>query len=483
MIAIDRELCADGLPSPQLLQVVLSRFAQQQIRLETLKRTYDLHHDIINRSRLKGLPNNKIVHDLPGYIVAIASGYLTGKPVKYTAPMGQEKAFEALQAAMDVASAESVDSELAKDASVYGKGVELCYADPKSNPRMAQVDPRTAFVVYDSTVEHAPLFGVVLRKKTNSMLEQIGEWITLYTDTMMVGYERVGSETPLLVSQERHYFGWVPLVEYWNNDREMGDFEPVEGLINAYDILQSDRLNDKQQFTDAIFVLKGVGSLGVDDTVEQRYDDEGNVVEATDKQREETDASVRLRQTRMMFLPADGADAGFVTKPDSEGGNEVLRKSLKEDIHKLSFVPDLTDESFAGNVSGVAMKYKLFGLEQLTSVKERWFREGLRQRLRLLSHFLAIRGNAGIDTDRVQITFTRALPVNELEIAQTVNAYDGLVPKKLLLGQVPFVENVDEALKLAQEESAEAIKRQQAAFEGQAFREQAANSKPKETEE
>ena len=357
MIAIDRELCADGLPSPQLLQVVLSRFAQQQIRLETLKRTYDLHHDIINRSRLKGLPNNKIVHDLPGYIVAIASGYLTGKPVKYTAPMGQEKAFEALQAAMDVASAESVDSELAKDASVYGKGVELCYADPKSNPRMAQVDPRTAFVVYDSTVEHAPLFGVVLRKKTNSMLEQIGEWITLYTDTMMVGYERVGSETPLLVSQERHYFGWVPLVEYWNNDREMGDFEPVEGLINAYDILQSDRLNDKQQFTDAIFVLKGVGSLGVDDTVEQRYDDEGNVVEATDKQREETDASVRLRQTRMMFLPADGADAGFVTKPDSEGGNEVLRKSLKEDIHKLSFVPDLTDVSCGGNVSGVALIY------------------------------------------------------------------------------------------------------------------------------
>ena len=46
-----------------------------------------------------------------------------------------------------------------------------------------------------------------------------------------------------------------------------------------------------------------------------------------------------------------------------------------------------------------------------------------------------------MDADRVQIVFTRALPVNELEIAQTVNAYRGLVPDRLLLTQVPFVED------------------------------------------
>ena len=88
-------------------------------------------------------------------------------------------------------------------------------------------------------------------------------------------------------------------------------------------------------------------------------------------------------------------------------------------------VPDLTDEQFAGNVSGVAMRFKLLGLEQLTKIKERWFREGLRARLKLFCAFLSLRGEPPVDADRVQIVFTRALPVNELEIAQTVNATAG----------------------------------------------------------
>ena len=150
---------------------------------------------------------------------------------------------------------------------------------------------------------------------------------------------------------------------------------------------------------------------------------------------------MRLRRTRTLFLPGDGADAQFVTKPDAESGNELLRLSLKSDIHKLCMVPDLTDEQFAGNVSGVAMRFKLLGLEQLTRIKERWFREGLRARLRLFCAFLSLRGEPEVDAGRVQIVFTRALPVNELEIAQTVSTYRGLVPDRLLLTQVPFVED------------------------------------------
>ena len=87
-------------------------------------------------------------------------------------------------------------------------------------------------------------------------------------------------------------------------------------------------------------------------------------------------------------MPGDGAKAEWLVKPSSESDTEVLRLSLKEDIHKLSFVPDMSDKEFAGNASGVAMRFKLLGLEQLTRIKERWF-GGLRQRLRLFAHFLA----------------------------------------------------------------------------------------------
>ena len=72
------------------------------------------------------------------------------------------------------------------------------------------------------------------------------------------------------------------------------------------------------------------------------------------------------------------------------------------------------------------MRYKLLGLEQLTKVKERWFREGLRSRLRLYAAFIQCRGGAAVDAGSVRIAFTRALPVNELEAAQTLNEMRGI---------------------------------------------------------
>ena len=435
MLTIDRELLGpDGLPRTETLEAILREHDHQRERLDCLHGIYAREHSITRRIRLKGLPNNRLVHDLPGYIATMAAGYLVGNPVRYTAAEGQEEAFTPVLEAYEAASVESVDAELAMDAAVYGKAAEVCYADAEARPRVAQLDARSALVVYDDTVEHAPLLGIARRDIFDARLERIGEEVTVYTDHLIVHMKRIGCETPREIMREAHYFGGVPMVEYWNNAREQGDFEPVMGLIDAYDALQSDRVNDKQQFTDAVFVLKGVGALGVEDTEEEAA---GEVLSPAGKAAE--DPSVRLRRTRTLFLPGEGADAQFVTKPDAESGNELLRLSLKSDIHKLSMVPDLTDEQFAGNVSGVAMRFKLLGLEQLTKIKERWFREGLRTRLRRFCAFLALRGEAEVDAGRVEIIFSRSLPVNELETAQTLSAYRGLVPDRLLLSQVPFI--------------------------------------------
>ena len=56
-------------------------------------------------------------------------------------------------------------------------------------------------------------------------------------------------------------------------------------------------------------------------------------------------------------------------------------KSIVTDIHKISGVPDMSDESFAGNASGVAMKYKLLNLEQITKT-ERTLRKLLQKNIR-----------------------------------------------------------------------------------------------------
>lgn len=473
MITINPALLnADGTPDAALLLAILQRHRGERERLDELLRIYNREHPIASRVRLKGLPNNRLAHDLPGYIVTMAAGYLIGRPVVYTPSEDTRKEFEPISQALAAACADSVDMELAADASIFGRGVEVCYADGKSRPRIAQMDVRTSFVVYDDTVEHNPLLGISLRDLYDRNFQRSGEHVTVYTASEIVGYERVGEEAPAEKGRKPHYFGGVPIIEYWNNSREQGDFEPVIDLINAYDVLQSDRMNDKQQFTDSILALYGVGALGLDDTEEYAQNPgTGEIEELPPERKEKLTPSQRLRQTKTLFMPNGDTKAEFLTKPMSEADTEVLRESLKNDIHKLCLVPDMTDEEFAGNVSGVAMRFKLLGLEQLTRIKERWFREGLRSRLRLFANFLKRKGAPAVDTDAVQISFTRSLPANELEIAQTVATYQGMVPQQLLLGQVPFVEDAEEAMVMLEQEQNAAVERQQKAFAAQDFRE------------
>ena len=50
----------------------------------------------------------------------------------------------------------------------------------------------------------------------------------------------------------------------------------------------------------------------------------------------------------------------------------------------------LMNENFAGNTSGVAIKYKLIGLEQIRSRKEREFKKALQRRIELIGGMLKL---------------------------------------------------------------------------------------------
>lgn len=437
----------------RMLRGVIGEFTADVLpRLERLHEAYTGQGAITRRTRSPGLPNNKLVHAYPRYIVTMASGYLVGAPVKYTDDT-QADALKALEAIHRGSGIDSVDAELAADASIYGRGVCVCYTDERGAVKAATLNPREAFVVYDDTVEHRPLFGVHWMQRRDEAGKVIGVTAHVHTESEVQTYE--GKELSALraVSAKAHLFGGVPMVEFWNNAQEMGDFEPVLSLIEAYDVLESDRVNDKQQFTDAVLLLTGC-------TLAQEEPIEG---EAQDTR----SAAQRLLEEKTLSLPDENAKAEWLVKASDESGAEMLRNAIKAEIHKMSMIPDLTDEHFAANASGVAMRYKLFGLEQLTVNKERWFGEGLRTRLRLFAAMMHVLAKGELDAERVEISFTRSLPVNETELAAMVAQLNGLVPHRTLLSRLPFVEDVDKAMDELDAERREAAQRQAEAFGGQ----------------
>lgn len=453
MIVRSREIAVNA----ETVKGALAEFVKDVLpRLEKLEKAYAGHGAITERTRSAGLPNNRLVHAYPRYIVTMASGYLVGEPVKYE-DAEQKEAIEVLLEAYKRSKIDSVDAELAANASKYGRAVCICYADEMGAPRAATLNPKEAFVVYDDTVEHRPLFGVHWLSKVDAAGKAMGVTVHVHTASEDMIFEGKTLSTLKDISMVRaHFFGDVPVVEFWNNADEVGDFEPVLSLIEAYDVLESDRVNDKQQFTDAILLLTGC-TLGSEDIV----DAEGNVI------KDPRTPAQKLVEERTLSLPDTEAKAEWLTKEGDESGAEILRNAIKSEIHKQSMIPDLTDEHFAANASGVAMRYKLLGLEQLTKIKERWFREGLVSRMKLFANFLSVLAAASLDAEKVTITFTRSLPVNETEIAAMVAQLTGIAPKRALLAQIPFIEDVDEAVRELEKEQAKAAKRQAEAFGGQ----------------
>ena len=426
------------------LEMLLSCIQEHQggiARLDKLDDYYHGKHAILNR-KLAGeddliLPNNKLVTNHAKYITDMAVGYTLGKPVKYTG----EKIEPVLEAykALDIV---SHDAELGKDLSIFGAGPELCYmtSDDVPVPRVANIDPRQMFLVVDDTVERRKLFGVHYYERRDIKNDPDGWVIYLYSINYIVQYHAADlagtgfSE----ISRIQHYWGDVPINEFWNNEECQGDFEQQISLIDAYNLLQSDRVNDKEQLVDSILAIMGL-SLG------DNLDESCKTIQL-------------LKKLKVLELPGPDSRAEWLTKSLNEDQVELLRKSIKDDIHQSSMVPCLTDENFAGNSSGVAMRFKLFGLEQLAQIKERFFIQGLRNRLQLFANILAV------DISDVEITMTRNLPNNVLELAQIVNLLDGKVSDETLLGQLPFVENVEIELSRLAEQRKVNMQVQQAAF-------------------
>lgn len=389
------------------------------------RRYYDAEHKIIDKERKEGAPNAKIVCNHAKDIADTASGYFMGNPITYSNTADSD--IEPLLTAFDIATVDDADSENALNMAVYGVAYEYIYMIPGSaDLAVKTLEPENTFLVYDDTIEQNVLFGIYYYLQKDDVNDSINYIATVVTEKLKYNFVLYDSMdfNNKATKYEEHYIGMVPIIEYKNNKDKIGDYEQQISLIDAYNTLMSDRINDKEQFIDALLVLYG----------SQFGDDEEETVKAAEA----------LRELKLLELPGD-AKAEYLTRTLDENSVETLRKALKEDIYTFSHVPNLTDENFVGNSSGVAMEYKLLGLEMITKTKERYYRKGLRSRIKIFCNFLSMRKLMD-ESNSIVPRFSRALPKNLVEIAQTISALKGTVSQKTLLQLLPFVEDPDKEI-------------------------------------
>ena len=369
-------------------------------------------------------PNNKIANAYASYITDTLTGYFIGEPISYTS--ADDTLLQDLTMIFEYNDEADENAELAKNASIFGVAYEMLYLSEEDKMiRFKSLDPKGVIPIFDKTVEENLIAVIryyddydVVEDKTYTLIEVI--------DNTYVRRYKLDNSLSLL-EEYPHYFSMVPVAIYKNNEEEVGDFENVISLIDAYDKMESDSLNDFEYFVDAYLALYGFTA--------------------------DSEDVAQMKENRVLLMD-EGTSAEWLIKQTSDVYVENMKNRLDNDIHKFSKCPNMSDEHFASNASGVAIKFKLLGTENLVAIKERKFKRGIQQRLELMSAINSVL-REGFDWRAIDIIFTRNIPSNDIDIANMVNSLKDLVSEETLLAQIPFVEDVQDELERVKKEREE----------------------------
>ena len=291
------------------------------------KKDYYLgQHEITERKLLEKVegPDNKVIINHAKDITDTATGYFLGSPIKYTTTADTD--IEKLIDAFSKAGTDENDYDNALDMSIYGVAYEYIYAKEDSTELdLKSLEPENTFIVYDDSIEQKPLFAVYYYTRYDEESKEKYYHADIFTKNyiyeFLINVDKVTKSSP-----KPHFMGDIPVIEYQNNKYRIGDFEQQMSLVDAYNKVMSTRVNDKEQFVDAILALYGVRL--------------GENIEKT------KEAITLLKEDKLLELPAD-ARAEYIVRTLDETGAETLKQSIKQDIYSISHVPNLTDENFS----------------------------------------------------------------------------------------------------------------------------------------
>ena len=402
----------------EVIKWIIEKHSEEKARIAELRDYYNNKNAIMNRQyKDANKPQNKLSHPFASYITNMATGYFLGNPISYNSE--NQDLLERILDIFKYNDEADNNTTLAKYSSIAGYAVELLYIDENSNARFKALPADEVAIVYDNTLEENILYAIRYFDEDIPGEDKTKTTINVYTSNTIQTYKLEDNEITF-IDEVAHYFNDVPVSVYVNNDELYGDFERVKGLIDAYDKTQSDTANDFEYFTNALLVISGV-------LVE---DEEG----------------LNFKDNRVINFAGTDGKAEYLIKDINDNALENYKNRLVEDIHKFSQIPNLTDEKFAGNVSGESMKYKLMGLENIVSVKEAKFKKGLMRRIELLCNFLNIATNDLMLYTDIQPIFTRNKPQNETELASMVKNLYGILSDETLISILPFIENSKEEI-------------------------------------
>lgn len=407
----------------KLLKKMIDRFyIYDQPRLDRYKNYYDGLQAILAKSYTDPTkPCNRTVINYCKNIVDSYAGYMAAPGhISYRS----EQDIEDIMNILRYNDYQTEDANFLLDALVYGRANELMYLDSTSQVRFRLINPRQCFGVYDDSLTSDLLYFVRFYK-ANMWDDSDLYNVDVYSDYTIKHYTMTGMSGFLtFISEEPHHFGQCPANIFMLPD-EKNIFDCIISLQDSVNELLSGEIDDYSAFCDAYLALEGADA-------------------------EEEDI-VAMKENRVMLLPM-GSKAYWITKNANDTQVENILKRAHDAIYRIAQCPDFSSETFVGGVSsGVAIQYRLTGMETRASVIEGSMKMALQRRIEIISGIATLKLGEAIFRD-IQIEFKRNIPADHTATVALVNALKGTVSDATLLGQLDFISDVNAELEQLQAE-------------------------------
>ncbi len=389
--------------------------------------------------------NNKVNNDFFGEIVDFKVGYFAGKPIGYgysstdeaeETTGGEEAVKKATKTITDFVTRNNmfgVDMETTKFASIYGYAGRLFYIEEGTGAeRVMPVHGYETIILSDTDISEPEC---AVRYYSETDISGNESWTAVFYDkTYMHTFKGQLGALKKQGEPQEHCFDFCPLQGIANNKECMGDAERVIALIDAYDKTVSDNANEIESFAHAYMVFRQL----IDEPTMQK-----------------------AQQTGSFYVPnvgnADRDPIYWLTKNINDGYTEHHLDRVEDNIYRFSKTPNLSDEHF-GESSGVALKFKLHGLEVKCAQFQAKMMDANKYMWKLLASSWA---KKGIHVDPLQCTesYERNFPLDHLSNAQAAQALIAAkVPKQVAWDiAVPEIDDIDYVLELAKQEQEEAM--------------------------
>ncbi|WP_076657796.1 phage portal protein [Lactiplantibacillus plantarum] len=420
---------------PNALGVVVSRFINRHFthqlkRILTMQRYYIGVNDIKfwQSGKATNRADNRIANEMPKYITNMRVGYTFGNPIRFQynddssqTDTNRDEVNTAIDEFNQRTNEAYHEKVMKKNLSVTGRAYELEYVKRDTTDLYVMaLDPSETFVVYDTDPEQHSLFAVHYYYVED---DETPVWyVEVYTDDHTIRYEPNGYPNSQLTfndsnpdNYEEHYFGGVPVTEYVNNDERLGDWEGEMDNFDAYDKALSEMANSEEDFSNAMLVITGEFDFGTDSEGKPKTHPD---VDGSNRYMWLKPAQTQSMNSTNVIQPS----VQYLTKSLPIDAWNAYVKTLNDNMHKFTNSPNVADENFASNASGVAMSYKLWGSDQERATQQELYARGLMRRLRLLGNYWYTLGLIK-DPDLIEnVTpvFTPNLPKNDTEIVDNV---------------------------------------------------------------